>query len=89
MDQAPTAIGDLDAVEARDETICRTPQTGSGQRPCRYRGEQRPRSVVVGKQSGPRYRAAQRLLCLAWDSVFDRTPVAQPTESPYTDPYVR
>jgi hypothetical protein len=33
--------------------------------------------------------AAQRLLRLARDSILDRVPVAQPTESPYTDPYVR
>jgi RNA-directed DNA polymerase len=55
----------------------------------RQSGGQRPRSVAVGKQSGPRYRAAQRLLYFARDSTSDRFPVAQPTESPYTDPYVR
>jgi RNA-directed DNA polymerase len=32
---------------------------------------------------------SERLLCLARDSAVDHKPVAQLTESPYTDPYVR
>jgi len=55
----------------------------------RQSGGQRPWSVAVSEQSGPCHRAAQRLLFLAWDPSVNCAPVAQPTESPYTDPYVR
>jgi len=70
VDQTSAAIGDLEAVEARQETICGTAETGSGHGPRCSNSRQRPRSVAVGKQSGPRYRAAQRLLCLTRDSPF-------------------
>jgi RNA-directed DNA polymerase len=62
---------------------------GVGKALARQSGGQRPWSVAVSEQSGPCHRAAQRLLFLAWDPSVNCAPVAQPTESPYTDPYVR
>jgi len=89
MDPTPTAVGNLEAVEARDAAVRGTAETGCEPRPCRTDGGQRPRPVAVGEQPGSCSRIAQCLLRLAWDSPFDCAPIAQPTESPYTDPYVR
>src|SRR5215469_2005539 len=85
MDQTPTAVGDLEAVEAWADSICGTAETGSGPAPRRSNGGQCPWSVAVCQQPSSCSRAAQRLLRFARDSVFNWELIAQPTESPYTD----
>src|SRR5664279_2890818 len=89
VDPTPTAVGDLEAVEARDDAVRRAAETGRQCQTRRDNGGQRPRSVAPGPQPGPRAGAGQCLLRLVRDSEIDGPLIAQPAEPPYTDPYVR
>jgi Group II intron, maturase-specific domain len=70
----------LETVEARIGAVT----AGSGQRSHRANGGERSSSVEAGAQ----LRAAECLLRLARAEINWR-PIAEPTEPPYTDPYVR
>ena len=71
MATLPTAISDVEAVEAGDGAICGTAEAEREQRVVGLYGWQCSRAMAARTLTGPPNRAAQRLLCFARDSEID------------------
>jgi hypothetical protein len=80
------AVGDLEAMEARPDALCRVAKAGCGHGPGRSNGRECAWPVATGQQPGPCCGAALCLLRLARDSQIDGPLRALPAEPPYTCP---